>query len=155
MVTCKKSFYVLPASSQIMIWRLLINYESSAYSLGLFLIRFYNLNPPIYIHLQPSQNCLTFVHYNCVTACSSVPQRCSVQNLLLTLRFLHLLFRQVPQSLFLPCGQTRPWHTVQMLSPESLPMATGHQPYDSNILTSYWLRTVDLAGLLPPSGFNL
>lgn len=43
-IPCNESFSVLPASSKIMTWRLTVSYESSVYSLGVFLTISYNLN---------------------------------------------------------------------------------------------------------------
>ena len=48
----RQTFLGLPASSQFTTQRLIINYKSSAYSLGLFLTLSYNLNEPIYINLR-------------------------------------------------------------------------------------------------------
>ena len=48
---CNESFSVPLAGSQIMTLRLLINCESLAYSLDLFLTSSYNLNQPIYTNL--------------------------------------------------------------------------------------------------------
>ena len=49
-----KSSSILLASSQIMTGRLLINFESSVYSLGLFLTSSYNLNLPISVNHLPA-----------------------------------------------------------------------------------------------------